>query len=65
MGSRMSSHNIVGSEAFESHQLIHVRRYPRRGGTWRNYAIAAFIGGGATFGAAGLLIFLAQTFGGH
>jgi hypothetical protein len=58
----LSQHNIIGSEAFDTHQNIQIRRYPPRGATWRTYAVSALVGGAALFAVAAVLIYLAQTY---
>ncbi len=58
----MSQHNIIGSEAFDQHQVIQIRRYPPRGATWRTYAVSALIGGAALFALAAMIVYLAQTY---
>lgn len=60
----MSRHNIIGSEAFDPERHVSIRSYPRRGRGWRGYVIAGAIGGVVTVGAAGLLAYLSQVFGG-
>ena len=61
----MSQHNIIGSEAFEGHKIVQIRRYPPRGATWKTYAVASMVGGGALCGLAAGAIYLAQHFLAH
>jgi hypothetical protein len=58
----LSQHNIIGSEAFDTHRVVQIRRYPRRGATWRTYVIAAMVGGGCIFAAAAGMLYLANNF---
>ncbi len=61
----MSQHNIIGSEAFDTHQIIQIRRYPKRGATWGTYVIAAFVGGGLIFALAALALYLGHNLAGR
>jgi hypothetical protein len=56
----LSQHNIIGSEAFEGHKIVQIRRYPPRGATWKTYAVASMVGGGMLFALAAGAIYAAQ-----
>jgi hypothetical protein len=56
----LSQHNIIGSEAFEGHKIVQIRRYPPRGATWKTYAIASMVGGGLMCALAATAIYFAQ-----
>jgi hypothetical protein len=56
----LSQHNIIGSEAFEGHKIVQIRRYAPRGATWKTYAVSAMVGGAMLFGLAAAIIYAAQ-----
>ena len=56
----MSQHNIIGSEAFEGHKIVQIRRYAPRGATWKTYAVSAMVGGTLLFASAAGIVYAAH-----